>query len=191
MRVSHIVLVLLAALFLTMTYKRYAGEGTLPREAASNGNGMKLDPEILEKLRQAAMDSSPEVRWAAISLLYQVRDPNISSLLTRSLKQETDPKVRKNILGVLNQNRDPRTLPALFDSLMDTEKDVRIAALIAIGNIGEPRHIPQVARALYDTDAEVKVQAIRTMEKLHQKGLQRQEKNPLKRNLLDYLDGQK
>lgn len=187
MRVSNIVLILLAAAFLTMTYKKYAGEGTLPQEAAADGNGLRLSPEILEKLRQTAMDLSPEVRWAAISLLYQVRDPKISILLTRSLKQETDPKVRKNILEVLNQNRDPKTLPALFDSLADTEKDVRIAALIAIGNIGEPIHIAQVARALYDTDPEVKLQAIHTMEKLHQKGLQKQEKRLFKKNLMDYI----
>lgn len=120
----------------------------------------------LERIRTATMDSDPSVRWAAIDLLYRVGDPRAMKILEGALKMDTESQVRQNALEILRgKNSAQEILPALNDS----EKDIRKAALMALGEVGDPVHTPEMLRALNDVEPDVRMQALHAIGRIQEK----------------------
>jgi len=58
---------------------------------------------------------------------------------------------------------------ALSNALRDTESNVRLAALNALGQIGDPSAAPSIGSLLSDVDEGVRLQALRTLNELEAK----------------------
>ncbi|MBI4345694.1 MAG: HEAT repeat domain-containing protein [Elusimicrobia bacterium] len=123
----------------------------------------------LVKIRAAAKDADPNVRWAAIELLYRVNDPMATQVLRNLLATDTDPIVKAKAIGVLEKSGKPEYAEDLILALKDTEKDVRIAALIALGNLGDARLAPYVVDMLRDYEPAVRMEALHTMGRFQEK----------------------
>ncbi len=117
----------------------------------------------IQKIRLATMDGDPQVRWAAIDLLYRVRDPQIYEILQKTLKIDSEPGVRRKSLDILKKVNSPDRIPVLIGALNDTERNIRIAALVALGEVADPKATTAIIKALRDTDPIVRRQALNTL----------------------------
>jgi vesicle coat complex subunit len=123
----------------------------------------------LNKIRLATNDSDPQVRWAAIELLYRLDDPQAFGILEKTLRIDTEPSVRQNALQIMQGIDRPEVAMDLVGSLRDTEKSIRIAALIALGEIADPTTTPHIVKALVDIDPDVRTQALHTLGRIQEK----------------------
>lgn len=127
-----------------------------------------LSEAELEKIRGSTRDSNPTVRWAAIEFLYRVRDPKAMEILESVLAMDTETAVRKNALDLLRRAQKPTAIKEVLLALRDREKELRIAALLALGEIGDRSLVPQVSPLLNDIDFEVRLQAMHTMNRFQE-----------------------
>ncbi|MBI5201808.1 MAG: HEAT repeat domain-containing protein [Elusimicrobia bacterium] len=123
----------------------------------------------LAKIRAAAKDADPHVRWAAIELLYRVHDPMATQVLRELLTTDSDPTVKTKAIEVLEKSGDPKYAQDIILALKDTDKDVRIAALIALAQIADARMAPAVIEMLRDYEPSVRMEALHTMGRFQEK----------------------
>jgi len=128
-----------------------------------------LSEAELHRIRQATMDADPQVRWAAVELLYRVKDPLAFQILEKTLRIDTEPNVRKNALNILKDIDRDEVPEDLIKALLDTEKDIRISALLALGEVGNPQTTLDVVKALRDVDPEVRMQALHAIGRIQTK----------------------
>lgn len=136
---------------------------------------LALDEAQREKIRQAAKDSDPSVRWAAIELMYRIRDPQAFGVLRETISSDWQPAMRKKAVDLLKQaaQQDAKDRPVVIDNLLvalkDPDSQMRIAGLLALGEIGDKRAVPQITGMLSDSDSEVRVQALHALSRLQEK----------------------
>lgn len=123
----------------------------------------------LSRIRQATKDSDPQVRWAAIQLLYQLNDPRAYKILEEALAMDSELQVRRNALDVIRDAKRPESAQVLVRALNDSEKDLRIAALNALGDVADPLTAPSVAGALLDVEPDVRTAALSTLARIQKK----------------------
>lgn len=122
-----------------------------------------IQPQELEKVRRSLSDADPSVRWAAIELLYTLKDPSVIELIEKTVESDSDGDIRLKGVQLLRSGGTSLTLPALLKGLKDIEKPVRLASLQAIGDLGDPAAIPAVTDLLKDIEPEVRVEALHTL----------------------------
>jgi HEAT repeat protein len=145
-------------------------EEPLPAPPAMNmPPPVALSDTDLDKVKLATRDSDPQVRWAAIELLYRLRDPEAVQLMEKALSIDIDPHVRQNAIEILRMDASSGSMSQLLPSLRDTEKDIRIAGLLAIGEKGDPTLVPEVSKLLTDSEPEVRLQALHALSLLQEK----------------------
>jgi len=123
----------------------------------------------LQKIRLSTKDSDPQVRWAAIELLYRLQDPQAFAILENTLRIDTEVTVRHNALQIMQSINRPEVAMDLVKSLRDTEKQIRMAALIGLGEIADPATTPYIVKALVDVDPDVRTQALHTLGRIQEK----------------------
>lgn len=134
-----------------------------------------LDEAQMQKIREAANDTEPSVRWAAIELMYRMHDPQSLAMLQKTLSLDFEPSVRKKALDMLKESAQkesegkPAALQELLVALKDQDREMRIAALLALGEIGDRRAVPQIADLVHDWDPEVRLQALHTLSQLQER----------------------
>lgn len=121
------------------------------------------------KVRASLQDADPEVRWAAAQLLHNVRDPQLGSLLEKMISEDPDPDLRVRIVGLMKGREELVLLGGLVKGLRDIDKSVRIASLVALGDIGDPSVSTWVTALLKDPEPEVKVAALQTLGRFQEK----------------------
>lgn len=125
--------------------------------------------EELEIIRKSTFDSDPNVRWAAIELLYSMRDPQAREILERIMKTDTDQTVRRNAINLLRNNDKSTPASELTVALKDTEKAIRVAALQAVADKDDLIFIPFIYGALVDSEPEVRLQALATLRTIQER----------------------
>lgn len=123
----------------------------------------------LARIRQATKDSDPQVRWAAIQLLYQVNDPRAMKIIEETLSADTEASMRRNALEIVRQANRPESAQTLVKALMDSEMEIRLAALSALGDVGDPAMAPAIAGALHDIEPEVRTAALTALATIQKK----------------------
>lgn len=123
----------------------------------------------LAKVRLSLKDAEPDVRWTAVQVLYNIRDPQAVKLLERLLAEDPDPELRMKVIRLLRDRDDSARLSTLVGSLRDTEKNVRIASLEALGDIGDPSVVTWVTALLKDAEPEVRIAALKTLGRFQEK----------------------
>lgn len=133
-----------------------------------------LNEAEIQKIRDAARDVDPNVRWAAIELMYRMRDPQVIPILENTLSLDTEPAMRKKALTLLREAAEkqsgakPEVVKDLIAALKDTDRDIRITALLALSETGDARVVGQIAGMLDDSEAEVRLQALHTLSRMHE-----------------------
>ncbi|MBI3566507.1 MAG: HEAT repeat domain-containing protein, partial [Elusimicrobia bacterium] len=100
-----LVVFLAAAAYLAREYIRPPAPPPLPAEppvaAAMKDPGPAFSEREVAKVRQSLTDPDPAVRWAAVQLLYNVRDPKLGPALEKMISDDPDPEVRIKIVGMM------------------------------------------------------------------------------------------
>jgi HEAT repeat protein len=117
----------------------------------------------IEKVRQSLQDGDSSVRWAAVQLLFSIHDPQLATEMEKMLANDPDSDLRIKILGLMKGNESIARLGGLVKGLRDVDKDVRIASLKALGDIGDPSVVTWVTSLLKDPEPEVRIAALQTL----------------------------
>jgi HEAT repeat protein len=164
---------LAAAGFLAYQYRRPPQAPPMAAEPLASVTPHEIGPvfseEEVEKVRHSLQDGDPSVRWAAAQLLYSVHDPQLGGLLEKMIAMDPDPDVRIKIVGLMKGREDLVRLGGLVKGLRDVDKDVRIASLNALGDIGDPSVVTWVTALLKDPEPEVRIAALQTLGRFQDK----------------------
>jgi len=128
-----------------------------------------LDEAELDKMRAAAGDSDPKVRWQAAQFLQNVHDPQAEEILIKMLQMDEDAGIRKDALGALADHDGKRHVPNIVAALRDSDGAVKLAALSALARIGDYTTAPAISDALKDSEEKVRLAAIDTLNQLNNK----------------------
>lgn len=126
-----------------------------------------LSPQQLQRIQASTRDTNPEVRWEAVDLLVKTRYPHADAILLEMLQRDSHPPNKLKVIAILERRGDdPRAVAALTNALRDTEADVRLSSLRALGVIGDPAAAPAIGALLRDVEETVRLEAIRTLNTL-------------------------
>lgn len=170
-RVLMLVVFLAAAAFLVMDSRREREPSAAPPPpavAAAAPTPVFSEAE-LRKMRASLEDPDPSVRWAAVQVLFNLRDPQLQASIERMLTQDPDPGVRRKLISLYRDNVELARLGGLVKGLNDYDKSVRLASLRALGEIGDPSVTTWVTALLKDVDPEVRIGALRTLQQFQDK----------------------
>ena len=123
----------------------------------------------LKQVRASLEDGDPAIRWSAIELLFNIRDPQLTAVVDKILAEDPDAELRARVVGLFKDREDLARLGSLVKGLADVEKGVRLASLQAIGQIGDPSVSQWVIAALKDPETEVRLAALQTLGRFHEK----------------------
>lgn len=140
-----------------------------PPPAVMSQPGPVFSEDEIRKVRLSLQDADPAVRWAAIQLLFNIRDPQLGPNLERMLSEDPDPEVRMKVVGMFRGQENVSRLGALVRGLNDSDPQVRIASLQALGDIGDPSVAVWVTALLKDAEPSVRIEALHTLGRFQDK----------------------
>jgi HEAT repeat protein/beta-lactamase regulating signal transducer with metallopeptidase domain len=121
-----------------------------------------------ETLVTMSTDADDEVRANAIEGMHHFEnDQRVVLHLVRALKDKS-PHVRQHAAdGLSNVHELIKTAPtALIEALSDTDRDVRRAAVNALGQIGDESAVPALKRLTADNDVETRRHAVEALKEI-------------------------
>ncbi len=168
-----LIVVLAAAAYLARQRKTPPVAPPLPAEPPAaltpkDPNPVFSESEV-QKVRQSMTDSDPGVRFSAVQLLYNLHDPKLGPLLEKMIAEDPDPDIRIKIVGMMKGREDLIRLGGLVKGLSDYDKNVRIASLAALGEIGDPSVTIWVTAVLKDAEPEVRIAALQALGRFQDK----------------------
>lgn len=126
-----------------------------------------LSDKQLNRIRASTRDTNPDVRWEAVDLLVKARYAQADNILYEMLQRDGSSQNKLKVIAILQgRTGDPNAVYALTRALRDTEADVRLACLRALGAIGDPSSAAAIGGLLRDVDEGVRLEAIRTLNTL-------------------------
>jgi len=134
-------------------FKRFTGktERGQVRVAAYAGllrtAGNRVLPEILSSIK----GSDPAKQTAALLVAREVQGPKATQSFTNLLTQ-TPPTMQIALLGLLQQRGDASAGPAALAAARSAERDVRVAAITALGTLGDASAISVLANGAASSD---------------------------------------
>ncbi len=131
-----------------------------------------LSLQEVENVRRSLKDGDSGIRWAAVELLYTIKDSESIAVLEKTVTDDPDPEMRMKAVALLNQGGSSRQVPGLIKALSDIEMPVRIAALRSLGEIADPAAAPYVSALLKDPENEVRSEALKTLGRFEDRRLQ-------------------
>ncbi len=140
-----------------------------PPPAMAQAPGPVFSEDEIKKVRMSLQDADPAVRWTAIQLLFNIRDPQLGPSLEKMLTDDPDPEVRMKVVGMFRGQENLSRLGALVRSLNDSDPQVRIASLQALGDIGDPSVAVWVTALLKDAEPNVRIEALKTLGRFQDK----------------------
>lgn len=138
---------------------------TLPTEQPKS-TVLKFSQSTLGTLKSMTSDSNEKVRLASAELIWQIQDPDAAAIIKGMFETETEPSAKKQLIEMLQKDKNRMSLELISEALKDSDKDVRIAAVDAIGNYNTKEAIPALNRALKDYDEEVRLKALKAVDNI-------------------------
>ncbi|MCG2726293.1 MAG: HEAT repeat domain-containing protein [Elusimicrobia bacterium] len=124
---------------------------------------MRFSKETLVILRGLTMDVNPDVRFAAMELLWQMQDEQSPAIIKNMFETETESSVKQNLINMLGKDKTRISLHLLAEALGNYDKKTKISAVKAIGGFGNKEAIPILNIALNDYDEDVKIEALKAI----------------------------
>lgn len=110
---------------------------------------IKLGSSVIPVMESALLDTEPQVRRAAATILRHLAEPESVWMLMRALHDE-NPGVRREVLGALGRLGDPQTLDAIANRIQDEDCEVQLAAVHALGDLHDLRGVPFLLTSAHD-----------------------------------------
>ena len=123
---------------------------------------MQIDPHWDKS--DAAKRATPELRKALSHKEYWVRQSAADVLAKIGSVREVEPKI--NTFSSPEYLRHKSVVKALFNALDDYDRDLRLAAVEALGQIGDASCIELLVQATRDSDTWVRQAAARSLNML-------------------------
>jgi HEAT repeat protein len=117
-------------------------------------------PMLIELLNN---DQPKEIRLNAIEALGKIEEA-ISVEALVALLNEEDKEIKMAAVEALGKIKDPKAVKPLINVL--NNKDIKITALWAIGNIGDKSAIPHLTKLFDDQDEYVRYNASQSLKKI-------------------------
>lgn len=128
-----------------------------------------LDEKAMEKIRLSTKDSTPSVRWEAVSLLVTSGHPEADAFLFDVLQRDTEPELRLRAVDALKGRPGEPVTRGLMKGLKDSEPEVRLAVLEALTQREDVDTSRWVSDLVGDSDERVRLAAIRTLNVLNER----------------------
>ncbi len=182
--------------------KAATSKDPLQRWGAVAALGETGDPKVVPILLRALRDEDENVRAVAAASLGKLRYARAASQLVRALTDKSErvqahaewalenlgrgavpyllrsarqPAARLRVFRLLGRLKARKAVPVLQEGLKDKNKEVRIMAAWALGEIGDSGAIPALQSALTDKDPEVRREVAVALGKLGADDLLRQQ----------------
>lgn len=139
---------------------RYVDVKEMALEACINLHSPKLNARFKERV----LSDDPMQRMMAVYALGRYSVTENLEEITRAL-EDPSPRVRQVAVEAF-QNIGPQAeayLPSLMTRLIDEDKDVRVALVDLLGQIGTPAVMPHIISALADDNDWVRIRAIEAL----------------------------
>jgi len=144
-------------------------EAPLPSPPQSTAPPVVFNEEQFEKVRASTNDSDARVRWQAAKFLIDAHDPQAESIVVRMVQHDEDAGIRREAIGVLESRASPQVILVIVAALKDSETNVRLTALQALGRIGDSSTVPAISDSLRDVDEHVRLSALQTLTALQER----------------------
>lgn len=136
------------------------------RAAAIRGLGnLEATPKTLERLREAASDGEPWVRYYACQALGNAGDEGAAALLAERAHDGAG-QVRVAAIDALARLSSPQALEVLARAARDPDAELRRAALAGIGLTRDRGLLPLLLEASYAGDTATRLVALSSLAKL-------------------------
>lgn len=120
-------------------------------------------PDLLLGVRARLLDESPGVRFAACTVLGELRVEEAKNAV-EPLLRDADPSVRAAAIFALHRMGDTSHSAELTELLMEhADPLVRANAAMLLGRLGEPSAVRPLAKAMRDKDEAVRIHALEAM----------------------------
>lgn len=138
---------------------------TLPDYIASEYM-LQFSKTTINTLKQLVNDTNENVRFAAIELLWQLKDKDIPKIIKNAFETETEADVKIKIIDMLSKEKSKLSLHLIAHALKNYDKDVRIKACEVMGDFIDKETIELLTPALKDYDEDVRKKAIESVKKI-------------------------
>ena len=128
-----------------------------------------LDEKAMEKIRLSTKDSTPSVRWEAVSLMVTAGHPDAEQYVLEVLERDTEPELRLRAIETLRTRPGPSVTRGLLKGLKDSEPEVRLSALNSLTERTDLDTSKWVSDLVGDSDERVRLAAIRTLNLLNER----------------------
>lgn len=134
-------------------------------EQADGTDSARQQELTVELARKVQVEPDPLVRDAIMKSVAKYNTPLAGQVLTAGL-QDVDPLVRRRCCELLGERGDPASTAALADTLRnDTDQDVRIEAVRALGNVRSPETNAALVAALESRDPALQYAGVQSLSK--------------------------
>ncbi|MGC8867929.1 MAG: HEAT repeat domain-containing protein, partial [Elusimicrobiales bacterium] len=95
---------------------------------------LQFSKTTIETLRKLVYDTNENVRFAAIELLWQLKDRDIQKIIKKALDTETEAEIKIKIIDMLSKEKSRLSLHLIAHALNNYEKNVRARACEVMGD---------------------------------------------------------
>ena len=150
-----------AAFFAVRFFERRKEAPVPPPPVVEIPEPLTLSGADMDKIFDATKDPSPQVRWAAIELLYRRADPKADKLIQEAVALETDPQVKWGTIELLYRIRHPDAKKMIKEALAaETDPELRRRALELLKTDTNKETARQLLPALRDPDKQMRSAAL-------------------------------
>jgi ATP-dependent Clp protease ATP-binding subunit ClpC len=105
------------------------------REMALFALGIVGDQSIVDAVRKALDDYDADVRYRALIALHDLGYPDLEDVLVSRLEEDDAYGVREQALSLLEEEGSPESVPAILQSLLESDKDMQRMAEEALDRL--------------------------------------------------------
>ncbi len=120
----------------------------------------------IETLKKLVNDTNENVRFAAIELLWQLKDKDISKIIKNAFETETEANIKIKLIDMLSKEKSKLSLHLIAHGLKNYDKDVRLKACEVMGDFIDKQTIDLLTPALKDYDEDVRKKALESVKKV-------------------------
>jgi len=122
--------------------------------------------QSVPKLMEVVKSGEKTARIAAIGVLGDIRDKQVTPFLLELLSSDPDKDIQRAVLVPLGKIGDRRALTPLIKRLRSEDPAIRSGAAYALGGIGDVKAVAALMPLLNDEDEQVRKSAGEALEKL-------------------------
>jgi len=127
---------------------------------------LTFSKKTIDILKHLTSDGDQNVRFAALELLWQLKDKDIDKIVKKSFEMETETEIKIKIIDMLSREKSKLSLKLISYALNNYDDKVRVKACEVLGDFVDKQTIDILTPSLKDYNEEVKLAALRSIDKI-------------------------